>query len=91
MVATKPYGKVTSGLSALRSVESRCKGGDEVGSGMGKSGGVPDDGASDLVWESMMGGGSGDNTGKGDSIGGSGGEESEAMVMTMGKVVIVVK
>ncbi|GKF42950.1 hypothetical protein Tco_0126292, partial [Tanacetum coccineum] len=24
---------------------------------MGKSGGVPDDGASNLMWESMMGGG----------------------------------
>ncbi|GJY65616.1 hypothetical protein Tco_0467854 [Tanacetum coccineum] len=32
---------------ALRSVESKCKGG------------VPDDGASGLVWESMMGGGNG--------------------------------
>ncbi|GKG55367.1 hypothetical protein Tco_0572007, partial [Tanacetum coccineum] len=41
-------GKVTSGLSALRSVESRCKGGDELGSGMGKSGSVLDDGA--LIW-----------------------------------------
>ncbi|GKG14187.1 hypothetical protein Tco_0353787, partial [Tanacetum coccineum] len=50
-------GKVTSGPSALQSIESRCKGGDEVGSGMGKSGGVRDGGASDLVWESMMGGG----------------------------------
>ncbi|GJR43775.1 hypothetical protein Tco_1311878 [Tanacetum coccineum] len=39
-------GKVTSGLSALWSVESRCKGSDEVGSGMGKSGGVPDVGYS---------------------------------------------
>ncbi|GJX09440.1 hypothetical protein Tco_0199299 [Tanacetum coccineum] len=55
-------GKVTSGLSALWLVESRCKGGDEVGSGMGKSGrvpdgGVPDDGVSALVWESMICGG----------------------------------
>ncbi|GKG44313.1 hypothetical protein Tco_0485751, partial [Tanacetum coccineum] len=46
-------------MSALRSVESRCKGGDEVSSGMCKSGGVPDDGAFDLVWESMLGGGNG--------------------------------
>ncbi|GKG17794.1 hypothetical protein Tco_0372092 [Tanacetum coccineum] len=40
-------GKVTSGVSSLRSVESKCKGG------------VPDDGAAGLVWESMMGGGNG--------------------------------
>ncbi|GKG60532.1 hypothetical protein Tco_0612133, partial [Tanacetum coccineum] len=46
-------------MSALRLVKSRCKGGDEVGSDMGKSGGVPDCGASDLVWENMMGGGNG--------------------------------
>ncbi|GKG56551.1 hypothetical protein Tco_0579875 [Tanacetum coccineum] len=46
-------------MSALRLIKSRCKGGDEVGSGMGKSGAVPDDGASDLVWESMMGGSNG--------------------------------
>ncbi|GKA06606.1 gag-pol polyprotein [Tanacetum coccineum] len=55
-------GKVTSGLSALRSVESRYKGGDEVGSSMGKSGGVPDGevpngGVFALVWESMICGG----------------------------------
>ncbi|GKE95365.1 hypothetical protein Tco_1580220, partial [Tanacetum coccineum] len=55
-------GKVTSSPSALRSVESRCKGGDEVGSGMGKSGGVldggvPNGGVSALVWESMICGG----------------------------------
>ncbi|GJV10140.1 hypothetical protein Tco_1351681 [Tanacetum coccineum] len=83
-------GKVTLGLSALRSVESKCKGG------------VLDDGASDLVWESMIGvdngfvmevvvgdntstgddtssggegiSGSGGDIGSGDSIGGSGGE-----------------
>ncbi|GKG19976.1 hypothetical protein Tco_0379777, partial [Tanacetum coccineum] len=59
-------GKVTSGLFALRSVESKCKGG------------VPDDGASGLVWESMMGGGLAggdeDNTGTSDDTG-SGGEE----------------
>ncbi|GKG53464.1 hypothetical protein Tco_0554864, partial [Tanacetum coccineum] len=51
-------GKVTSGLSSLRSVASRCKGGNEVDSGMGKSGGIPDhrvpDGVSALMWESMM-------------------------------------
>ncbi|GKG25748.1 hypothetical protein Tco_0398894, partial [Tanacetum coccineum] len=77
-------GKVTSGLSALRSVESRCKGG------------VPDDGVFGLVWESMICGGgewevrvvilvvvilSGVVVEK----------ESEAMVMTMGKVVMVVE
>ncbi|GKG49723.1 hypothetical protein Tco_0518497, partial [Tanacetum coccineum] len=56
-------------MTSLRSVESKCKGG------------VPDDDASGLVWESMMGGGgdkdntgTGDDTGSGDSIGGSGGE-----------------
>ncbi|GKD38460.1 hypothetical protein Tco_1258667 [Tanacetum coccineum] len=49
-------------MSTLRSVESRCKGGYEVGSDMGKScgvpdGGVPDGGVSALVWESMICGG----------------------------------
>ncbi|GKG59204.1 hypothetical protein Tco_0602913, partial [Tanacetum coccineum] len=44
-------------MCALWSVESRCKGGDEVGSGMGKSGGVPDGSVSALVWESMICGG----------------------------------
>nr|GFB61457.1 hypothetical protein [Tanacetum cinerariifolium] len=32
-------GKVTSGLSALRSEDSNCKGGDATGSGMGRIGG----------------------------------------------------
>nr|GFD36691.1 hypothetical protein [Tanacetum cinerariifolium] len=32
-------GKVTSGLSALRSKDSNYKGGDAVGSGMGRIGG----------------------------------------------------
>nr|GFD49229.1 hypothetical protein [Tanacetum cinerariifolium] len=32
-------GKVTSGLSALWSEDSNCKGGDAVGSGMGRIGG----------------------------------------------------
>nr|GFD22609.1 hypothetical protein [Tanacetum cinerariifolium] len=32
-------GKVTSGLSALRSEDSNCKGGDAAGSGMGRIGG----------------------------------------------------
>nr|GEY39298.1 hypothetical protein [Tanacetum cinerariifolium] len=46
---------------------------------IGKSSGVPDEGASDLVGESMKGGGLGggasDKTGEGgDSIGGSGGK-----------------
>ncbi|GJW20200.1 hypothetical protein Tco_0030822 [Tanacetum coccineum] len=55
-------GKVTSGLSALRSVESRCNCDDEVGSGMDKiggvpDGGVPDDGVSAMVRESMICGG----------------------------------
>ncbi|GKF82822.1 hypothetical protein Tco_0244478 [Tanacetum coccineum] len=90
-------------MFALRSAESRCKGGNEVGSGIGKSGGVPNDGASDLVWESMMGGGlagGGDDTCKGDSIvilvvvivlGVVMEKESEAVMMTMGKVVMVVE
>nr|GEZ89137.1 hypothetical protein [Tanacetum cinerariifolium] len=47
--------------------------------GADKGGGIPDEGASDLVGESMKGGGlrggAGDNTGEGgDSIGGSGGK-----------------
>ncbi|GJZ38370.1 hypothetical protein Tco_0584933 [Tanacetum coccineum] len=54
-------GKVDSGCCS-RSLESRCKGGDEVGSGMGKSGGVPDGGVPDgsvsaLVSESVICGG----------------------------------
>ncbi|GKF90624.1 hypothetical protein Tco_0274325, partial [Tanacetum coccineum] len=54
-------GKVTSGLSSLRSVESNYKGD------------APDDGAAGLVWESMMGGGGdGDNTGTGDDTGSGG-------------------
>ncbi|GKG62962.1 hypothetical protein Tco_0636693, partial [Tanacetum coccineum] len=43
--------------SALRSVESRCNGGDEVGSDMGKSGGIIDGGVFALVWEIMICGG----------------------------------
>ncbi|GJW78698.1 putative ribonuclease H-like domain-containing protein [Tanacetum coccineum] len=61
-------GKQTSGLSSLRSVESKCKGG------------IPDDGVTGLVWESMMGGGgdagntdaSGDAGSWGDGIYGNG-------------------
>ncbi|GKG17772.1 hypothetical protein Tco_0372070, partial [Tanacetum coccineum] len=34
----------TSGLSALRSVEGRSKGGDGVGNDISRSGGVPDSG-----------------------------------------------
>nr|GFC39280.1 hypothetical protein [Tanacetum cinerariifolium] len=55
----------------------RRNGGDEVEVDIGKSSGVPDEGASYLVGESMKGGGggAGDNTGEGgDSIGGSGGK-----------------
>ncbi|GKB42405.1 hypothetical protein Tco_0887347 [Tanacetum coccineum] len=40
-------GKQTSGLSALRLVEGRSKGGDGVGNSIGRSGGVPDGGVSD--------------------------------------------
>ncbi|GJX24980.1 hypothetical protein Tco_0231276 [Tanacetum coccineum] len=39
--------------------EGSSKDGDEVGKGIGKIGGVPDGSVSDLVWESMMGGGNG--------------------------------
>ncbi|GJR67929.1 hypothetical protein Tco_0013994 [Tanacetum coccineum] len=69
---------VTSSLSALQSVESRCKGGDDVGSGICKSGGVPDGGVPDgdvsaLVWRSMRcGGGSGDDHGESGDGGGVG-------------------
>nr|GFC82491.1 hypothetical protein [Tanacetum cinerariifolium] len=56
-----------------------CNGGDEVGDDIGKGGGIPDEGASDMVGESMkgggLGGGAGDNTGEGgDSIRGSDGK-----------------
>ncbi|GKF57074.1 hypothetical protein Tco_0170611, partial [Tanacetum coccineum] len=40
-------------------VEGSSNGGDDVGANMGKSSGVPDDGASDLVSESIMGSGNG--------------------------------
>ncbi|GJR81166.1 hypothetical protein Tco_0151951 [Tanacetum coccineum] len=46
-------------MSSLWLVEGSSNGGNDVEAGMGKCGGVPDDGASDLVWESMMGGGNG--------------------------------
>ncbi|GJY86944.1 hypothetical protein Tco_0500970 [Tanacetum coccineum] len=39
--------------------QGSSNGGDEVGTDMGKGGGIPDDGASDLVGESMKGGGNG--------------------------------
>ncbi|GKA10678.1 hypothetical protein Tco_0690111 [Tanacetum coccineum] len=66
-------GKVTSGLSSLRLVEGSSNGGDEVGTDMGKGGGIPDDGASDLPNERMgLGGGDGDNTGTGDDTGSGG-------------------
>nr|GFD56422.1 hypothetical protein [Tanacetum cinerariifolium] len=48
-----------SGLSSLRLVEGSCNGGDEVGADTGKGGGILDEGASDLVGESMKGGGNG--------------------------------
>ncbi|GKF06745.1 hypothetical protein Tco_0037413 [Tanacetum coccineum] len=57
-------GKVTSGLSSLRLAEGSSNGGDEVGTDMGKGGGIPEDG-----------GGDGDNTGTGDDTG-SGGDTS---------------
>nr|GFC35557.1 hypothetical protein [Tanacetum cinerariifolium] len=37
-------GKVTSGLFALRSKDSNCKGGDVTGSGMGRIGGDAESG-----------------------------------------------
>nr|GFD36233.1 hypothetical protein [Tanacetum cinerariifolium] len=40
-------GNVTSRTTSLRSVEGRSKGGDDVGNGIGKRGGVPDNGVSD--------------------------------------------
>ncbi|GKF72057.1 hypothetical protein Tco_0208171, partial [Tanacetum coccineum] len=62
-------------MSSLRLVEGSSNGGDEVGTDMGKGGDIPDDGASDLVEESMKGygnGGDGDNTGTGDDTGSGG-------------------
>ncbi|GKA13903.1 hypothetical protein Tco_0693549 [Tanacetum coccineum] len=47
-------GKQAPGLSAPWSAEGSSKDGNEVGSGMGKSYGVPDGGVSALVWESMI-------------------------------------
>ncbi|GJR87648.1 hypothetical protein Tco_0517588 [Tanacetum coccineum] len=47
------------GKSSLRLVEGSSNGGDEVGTDMGKGGGIPDDGASDLVWDSVKGCGNG--------------------------------
>ncbi|GKB57231.1 hypothetical protein Tco_0913417 [Tanacetum coccineum] len=54
-------------MSSLRLAEGSSNGGDEVGTDMGKGGGIPNDGASGLVGESMKGGGggAGDNTSKG--------------------------
>ncbi|GJU74813.1 hypothetical protein Tco_1266218 [Tanacetum coccineum] len=52
-------GKVTFGLSSLRLAEGSSNCGDEVGTDMGKGGGIPNDGASGLVGESMKGGGNG--------------------------------
>ncbi|GKB75566.1 hypothetical protein Tco_0942461, partial [Tanacetum coccineum] len=52
-------GKVTSGMSSLRLAKGSSNGGDEVGTDMGKGGGIPDGGASDLVGESMKDGGNG--------------------------------
>ncbi|GKD24378.1 hypothetical protein Tco_1230592, partial [Tanacetum coccineum] len=79
-------GKVTSGLSSLRLAEGSSNGGDEVGTDMGKGGGIPDNGASDLPNERIgLGGGAGDNTceggdsgSDGDGIRGSGGEGTGA-------------
>ncbi|GKG23490.1 hypothetical protein Tco_0391526, partial [Tanacetum coccineum] len=48
-------GKVNSGLSSLRSVESKCKGV------------VLDDAAAGLVWKSMVGGGNGNTDASGDA------------------------
>ncbi|GKC83685.1 hypothetical protein Tco_1139402, partial [Tanacetum coccineum] len=61
-----------------------------------KSGGIPNDGASDLVWESMMGDGNGSEWEVRVVIlvvvivsGIVVEKESEAVVMTIGKVVMV--
>ncbi|GKG03418.1 hypothetical protein Tco_0311054, partial [Tanacetum coccineum] len=59
-------GKQTSGLSALWSAEGSSKDGDDVGPGIGRSGGVPDRVVSALVWESMICGGGEWETGSGD-------------------------
>ncbi|GJS84635.1 hypothetical protein Tco_0751176 [Tanacetum coccineum] len=71
-------GNVTSGTSALQSVEGRSKGGDDVGNGIGKSGGVPDGGVSDRGGGSDSGwgvdGNGGDTDSGGDGIYGSGDE-----------------
>ncbi|GJV83092.1 hypothetical protein Tco_1522990 [Tanacetum coccineum] len=74
-------GKVTSGLFFLRLAEGSSNGGDEVGTDMGKGGGIPDDGASDLVGESMKGGGNGeggDSGSDGEGIWGSGEDHGES-------------
>nr|GFC92718.1 hypothetical protein [Tanacetum cinerariifolium] len=58
-------GKVTSGLSALRSKDSNCKGGDAVGSGMGRIGGNAGSGGESIC-------GNGDNNGVSGDGGGIG-------------------
>ncbi|GKG31688.1 hypothetical protein Tco_0426638 [Tanacetum coccineum] len=40
-------GNITSGTSTLQSVKGKGRGNDDVGNGIGKSGGVPDGGVSD--------------------------------------------
>ncbi|GKG33329.1 hypothetical protein Tco_0433488, partial [Tanacetum coccineum] len=63
-------------MSSIRLLEGSSNGGDEVGTDIGKGGGIPDDGASDLVGASMKGGGNGggarDNTGEGGDSGSDG-------------------
>ncbi|GKA87089.1 hypothetical protein Tco_0808800, partial [Tanacetum coccineum] len=59
-------GNVTSGTSALQPVEGRSKGGDYVGNGIGKSGGVPDGGVpGGSVPDRGGGNGSGEDKGNG--------------------------
>ncbi|GJY13358.1 hypothetical protein Tco_0382667 [Tanacetum coccineum] len=61
-------------MSSLLPIIGSSNGGDEVGTDMGKGGGIPDDGASDLVGESIKGGGGGarDNIGEGGDSGSDG-------------------
>ncbi|GJW17703.1 hypothetical protein Tco_0025139 [Tanacetum coccineum] len=70
-------------MSALRSIEGKSKGGDDIGNGIGRSGGVPDgrvldgsgwevDGGSESQRISRTGCGGGDNTSKGGDTGSGG-------------------
>ncbi|GKC32887.1 hypothetical protein Tco_1040181 [Tanacetum coccineum] len=67
-------GNSTSRISALRSIEGRSKGGDDVGNSIGKSGGVPDGGIFDRGSSEGDIGNGGDTGSGGEGVWGSGDE-----------------